>query len=511
MGPDEPEQVDLTISGASVLDGTGAPPFVGSVDVVADRIVAVRPGLPGDADADGRPSAQLTIDGTGLTLAPGFIDVHCHDDWVVLTDPDHDCKTLQGVTTVVNGNCGTSPAPGGDSVPGVSTYARFSEYFDALDEARPAVNVASQVGHGAVRSAVMGLRTDRAPDADERAAMARHVEEALADGVVGLSSGLAYEPGRYSDRDEMIELTRLVATAGAVYSTHMRNESDGLIDSIEESIAVAEASGARLQISHLKAAGENNWGRVTEALRLIGEARTRGIDVMADQYPYTRGSTLLEQLVRGGALDGAGGFGSLTPDQVSIAAAPHHPEWEGRTLTEIAADEGIEPRLMADRMVEQEGRACIAVIAVMSEDDVRTVISSDLVMIGSDGVPLGEKAHPRLRHTFPRVLGRYVREHGLVDLATAVHRMTGMSAERFGLVDRGVVRAGALADLVLFDADTIADTGTYAEPNSVPDGIDGVWVNGERVVDRGAITGARPGTVIRRGHEHVPRRAAGVG
>lgn len=483
---------DLTISSVTVVDGSGAPAFVASVDVRGDRITAVR--TSGEAPAE----AAHVIDGSGLTLAPGFIDVHCHDDYAVLVAPDHPCKTLQGVTSVVNGNCGMSPAPENEMVPGAPTFPRFADYFDRLESDPPAVNVATLVGHGAIRSGVMGLRTDRHPSRSERTQMAADLETALNDGVIGLSSGLAYEPGCYSDVAEMSGLAQQVADVGGIYTTHMRNEADDLLDSIEESIAVAEASGVRLQISHLKAGGRNNWGAVVDALQMIDEARGRGVDVMADQYPYTRGSTLLDQIIVAGGLDGASAFGGMSTDQVQIAAAPGHPEWEGRTITEIAVDAGIAPREMADRILDAEGRACIVVVDMMSDDDVATVLRHPTVMIGSDGIPVGDKPHPRLSHTFPRVLGRFVREQQLLDLPTAVHRMTGMPAARFGFTGRGVIEPGAFADLVLFDAEAIVDTGTYAEPNSVPEGIAGVWVNGERVAEHGEVTGARPGRVVRR-------------
>jgi N-acyl-D-aspartate/D-glutamate deacylase len=392
-----------------------------------------------------------------------------------------------------------SPAPDNPMLPGVPTFPRFADYFDRLESDPPAVNVATLVGHGAIRSAVMGLRTDRRADADELAQMASHVEAALADGAVGLSSGLAYEPGRYSDVAEMISLTRLVADAGGIYATHMRNEADQLLESIDESIAVAEGSGVRLQISHLKAGGRDNWGRVVDALERIDAARARGVDVLAAQYPYTRGSTLLDQIIVGGALDGTSAFGGMTTDQVQIAAAPRHPEWEGKSITEIAEVEGVPPRTMADQILEAEGRACIVVVDMMSADDVATVVRHPVVMIGSDGVPMGDKPHPRLGHTFPRVLGRFVREQHLLDLPTAVHRMTGMPAKRFGFTDRGTIEAGRFADLVLLDTSTVVDTGTYTEPTAIPTGIAGVWVNGQRVIADGRTTDARPGRVVRAG------------
>ncbi len=473
----------------TVFDGSGRAGFTADVEIDGDRIVSVGPSTGVEADE---------FDGTGLALAPGFIDVHTHDDIAVMVDPDHGCKTLQGVTSVVVGNCGMSAAPVSDDPLGFSRYARLADYLREVESARPAVNVGALVGHGTVRAAVMGLKTDRGPNNREREAMIQHVVAALEDGALGMSSGLAYEPGRFAAHDELVDLAEVVAAASGVYTTHMRDEGRDLIASIKESIDVSEATGVALQISHLKASGRDAWGKTAAALAAIDTARERGVDVMADQYPYTRGSTLLEQIVGAGALDGPSAFAHVQPKDLLIAAAPGNPHWEGHTIEEIAAGEGVTGREMADRIVEAEGRSCFVIIDSMSEDDVREVIQHPAVMTGSDGVPGGSRPHPRLHHTYPRVLGHYSRDEGLLELADAVHRMTGMCADRFGFEDRGAIRKGAFADLVLFDPNTIIDTGTYTDPTTVPEGIRGVWVNGERVVANGEVTGNRPGRIIRR-------------
>ena len=482
----------LVFSNVTVVDGSGNEPSVGDVVVEGDRITSVGSAAPG------RPDGAVVIDGAGLALAPGFIDVHTHDDVAVLADPDLGCKTLQGVTSVVVGNCGVSAAPASDHTRGFTVHERLADYFEAVTASRTAVNVASLVGHGAVRAAVMGLTNDAEPTPAHLDAMAERVAAAMDDGAIGMSTGLAYEPGRYSRHDEIVALAGIVADAGGIYTTHIRDAADGLLDSIDESIAVADATGIALQISHLKAAGRDNWGRAVDALDRIDAARARGVDVMADQYPYTRGSTLLEQVVSAGALDGPSAFGHAMPEDILVAAAPRHPQWEGLTLPEIAEVEGVAPREMADRIVDAEGRSCFVVLASMDEGDVRRIMGHECVMVGSDGISAGARPHPRLHHTYPRVLGHYVREQGVLGLAEAVHRMTAMPAQRFGFTDRGTIAPGAFADLVLFDPETVIDTGTYADPTSVPDGIHGVWVNGDRVVEDGHVTGNRPGGVIRR-------------
>ena len=481
------ERADVLVTGATIVDGTGAPGRVGDVAVVGDRFVD-------PATVDG---AATIVDGTGLVAAPGFIDVHTHDDWAVLVDPSHACKTMQGVTTVVTGNCGSSPAP--ITTDANARYPTMAAYLAELDQEPAAVNVAALVGHGAIRGNVIGMQKNRRAGEGELRAMLDHVAASLEAGCIGLSTGLAYEPGKYADADEIERLAALVAAADGIYTSHMRNEADGLLDAVDETIAVGDHTGVRVQISHLKAAGRGNWGTVVEALARIDAARARGVDVMADQYPYTRGSTLLEQVVRAGSLDGGSAFGGLGPEQVLVAAAPRQPEWEGRTLAELATDAGIDARAMADRMVAEAGRTCFVVLDIMSEDDVETVMAHGAVMIGSDGVPAGSKPHPRLHHTYPRVLGEYVRVRGHLDLATAVHRMTGLCASQFRLADRGEIRPGAYADLVLFDADEIVDTGTYEAPTTPPLGIRRVLVNGRTVVADGEVADARPGRVLRRG------------
>ena len=480
---------DLVVRNAQVADGLGGPLVRADVAVSGDRIVAV-------GTVDGRGGTE--VDGSGRVLAPGFIDVHTHDDWAVLATPEHACKVLQGCTSIVVGNCGTSIAPGGDQmISKGGAFASIADYLAALDRDPASVNTAALVGHGSVRTAVIGLRDDRPATDAELAAMRAHVEQAMADGAVGLSTGLIYEPGKYAPEDELVMLAGVAAAAGGLYTTHMRNEGVGLLASIAETVRVAERTGARVQISHHKASGRGAWGLVAQSLALIDAAVAAGHDVMADQYPYTRGSTLLEQIVRAGELSGFGPEGDLTPAQVLIGAAPHHPEWEGRTLTDLADEWGCDGREAADRVVEAEGRGCIVVLDTMLEEDVETVMAHRSTLVGSDGIPLGGKPHPRLHHTFPRVLGHYCRERGVFDLPTAVARMTGLSAQRFGLADRGVVHVGAFADLVLFDPATIIDTGTFSEPTTVPTGIDRVWVNGVCVAADGEHTGARPGHALR--------------
>jgi N-acyl-D-amino-acid deacylase len=476
----------FSVLGATVYDGTGAEGVIRDVHVHNGSIVNQQP----------NPGAPI-IRGVGLALSPGFIDVHTHDDVAALTTPLMPFKTLQGVTTVIVGNCGTSIAPGGAGLMGPLECDSFATYFQRLTDEPASTNVAALVGHGSVRAKVMGTKTDRAATSSELTEMSRLIENAMTDGAIGISTGLAYEPGRYSPTDELVHLSHIVAANGGIYTTHMRNEGDLLVESVEESIAIGEQTGIRIQISHLKAMGARNHGRVVQAIEAIRAAQQRGVDVMADQYPYTRGSTLLEQIVSGGQLIALNPNGLHRMESLLISSAPKHPEWEGLTLRDVATQLKLGDKETIEHVLTECGRTLFVVIDSLSEEDVCTVMKEDFVMIGSDGVPTGSKPHPRLHHTFPRVLGEYVRQQGLISLPTAIHKMTGMSAQRFGLTDRGTITNGMAADLVLFNPDTVIDTGTYVDPTTVPLGIQSVWVNGECVSENGSVTGARPGTPLR--------------
>jgi N-acyl-D-aspartate/D-glutamate deacylase len=491
---------DVLIRGATLYDGTGKAPRSADLALRGDRIARI--GMLGDA------RAALEIDATGLALAPGFIDVHTHDDFALVVRPEMDFKILGGVTTVVVGNCGIGAAPWamaskasaliGSAV--LPEWEGYSGYIALLEREPASTNAAVLIGHGTARRAVM-KNAQRAPTPGELDAMKAIVREGLDAGAVGLSTGLVYEPGSHAQIDEIAALAAEMAGTGALYATHMRNEGTGLLDSVREAIEIGRRSGVPVQISHHKASGRDAWGLVSESLKLIERAQAEGLDVHADQYPYTAGSTFLDAVLRNGAfIDGESrGLGRLEPADVAIAAAPGHREWEGRTILELAKSLGKEPRAAAEQIAASSPGASV-VMHVMTEDDVRTVMRHPSTMIGSDGVPtLPGKPHPRLWGTFARVLGHYARDLGLFPIEEAVYRMTGFSAKKFGLHDRGVIAEGKAADLVLFDPARIIDVGTYEDPNHPPAGIHHVFVNGTRVVREGAHTGARPGRPLRRG------------
>ncbi len=487
---------DIVIRNGTVIDGSGRPGVQADVALQADRIVTV-----GDCGGETRQ----TLDATGCIVAPGFIDVHSHDDFAVLDRPECDFKIMQGVTTEVVGNCGFGAAPANaayrDFLRGFGPLlfgpmGRFDwetteEFYQAL-EARPAaVNVASLVPHAAVRYGVLPDEK-REPSAHELRQMRDLVREGLEAGAVGLSTGLFYAPGRYAQTEEVVALAQVVAEYDGVYASHMRDEAEHLLDSIKETVRIGEEAGVAVQISHHKVMGRRNWGNVNKSLALLEQARTRGLAISSDAYPYTAGSTTLAALVQGGVLERS------TPSDVLIASTPSLHEYEGKTLEEICQLTGKSLQETVTELLAGEGASTIAVIFGMDETDVRRVLAHPTTMIGSDGIPSVEgKPHPRLYGTFARILGKYVRETGLLTLEDAVHRMTGLSAEKFHLTDRGLIRAGAYADIVVFDPHTIADVGTYQEPRRYPPGVSYVVVNGRTAVDRGQHTGVCTGRLLR--------------
>ncbi|HTO52122.1 MAG TPA: D-aminoacylase [Myxococcota bacterium] len=498
------KRAELWIRGATVYDGTGAPPRALDLALRGDRIARVAP--PGDT---GDWVADRSLDGAGLALAPGFIDVHTHDDFALLARPEMDFKVLGGVTTVVVGNCGMGAAPWRIAMLFARAFhpnGRFPEwdgyagYVARLGAEPPSTNAALLIGHGTARASVMG-NEKRAPTERELDAMRAVVREGIEAGAVGLSTGLVYEPGRYAAIDEIAALARELRDSGGLYATHMRNEGTGLLDSVREAIEIGRRAGVPVQISHHKASGRDAWGKVGESLALIERAQAEGLDVHADQYPYTAGSTVLAAVVQNGAFGDrpAVGLGKIAPEDVSIASAPGHPEWEGQSIAQLCQSLGQSALAAAEHVVAAAPGVTV-VMHTMSEDDVRTVMRHPSTMIGSDGIPtLPGKPHPRLWGTFARVLGRYARELGLFPLEEGIHRMTGFPARKFGLRERGVIREGAFADLVLFDPARIVDRGSYEDPNHPPAGIRDVLVNGSHVVRDGVHTGARPGRALRRG------------
>ena len=524
---------ELAIRGGLVVDGTGAPAREADVAVSNGRIVAVEAG-------SARP-ARRVIDARGQVVAPGFIDIHTHSDFTLTLNPRAEGKVRQGVTTEVVGNCGFSAAP---ALPGTADLLReylaasapwlpfrdttFAEYLDGFPPV--SVNTIMQVGHNTLRLMAVGMER-RAATAGELARMEQLLEEALAAGALGLSSGLFTAPGTYSGPEEILALARVLARHGATYASHIRDEANRVFEAVREAINVAEATGIHVQIAHLKLSGTDNWGRARELLAEIAAARARGVRVDCDQYPYDTGTNPLRNLLpswvqEGGvpamlerlsqpstrerirediARNGLNNFGAIPSwDVVRVAVSPHLPDEAGRTLGEIARRRGVDPLdAVCDFIVADRGHTRI-LITSMSGEDVDEITRTPWVLVGSDGNalapygPTGQgKPHPRYYGTFARVAGQCVRERRLLTLPEAVFKMTGGSAAALGLTDRGALREGACADITVFDPGTIADQASYDDPHRYAAGISTVVVNGTVVIDGGEHTGALPGRVLR--------------
>jgi N-acyl-D-amino-acid deacylase len=525
--------LDVLIRGGAVIDGTGRPARRADVAIAGDRIEAID--LLPDA------GAARVIDATGHVVAPGFVDMHSHADFVLPGLPTADSKVHQGFTLEVVGNCGASPAPLTPSrrqdvidnsaltLPALAwDWTTLRSYLDGLTRRGLSINVAPLVGHGTVRLLVMGP-DDARPTTDQLRAMATEVRRAMDEGAVGLSTGLIYAPGVFADTDELVDLARAAGEAGGFYASHIRGEGDTLLPAIAEAIEVGRRARIPVEISHLKAAGRTNWPKMAQAIELIEAARAEGLDVTADMYPYVAGSTGLSALLpswahAGGreallarladpadrariraALDGPGPAHDAGWDGIVISACPAQPDYEGQTLARIATGLGLPPGEAAIDVLRQAKGDAEMVLFMMSEENVALGLQRPWVMIGSDGEGRAAqgpyatgKPHPRNYGTCPRVVGHYVRDRGLLSLPEAIRKMTSLPATKLGLRDRGRLEPGIAADVVVFDAATVADTATFTEPHRYPDGIHWVLVNGEPVIADGQHTGRRPGRVLAR-------------
>ncbi|MBB6561347.1 N-acyl-D-amino-acid deacylase [Acidovorax soli] len=476
------------LKNGTLIDGTDRPGWVGDLLLAGERIVALA--APGGIDRSLFDGMVLeTVDCTDRVIAPGFIDVHTHDDAAAIDAPDMLPKLSQGVTTVIVGNCGISLAPMVTDTPAAPLsllgtrqfrHAGMADYARAVDAAQPGVNVAALLGHTALRMRHLG-DLGQAASASERAAMAADMQEAMDAGALGLSSGVFYKEAYAADLTELTELASVAARNGGVYATHIRDELAGILPALQEAAQTARQAGLPLVLSHHKCAGASNWGRTRETLPLI-ESLAQGQPISLDVYPYTAGSTVLRTDLVDGVID------------ILITGSQPHPEMVGRYLKDIAREWGMTEQAACDRL--QPGGACYF---QMREDDVERVIAHPLAMIGSDGLPHDERPHPRLWGAFPRVLACYWREKGLLRLEEAIHKMTGLSAQRFRIGERGRLAPGLMADVVVFDPARVRDTASYEQPVQFSEGIERVWVNGVlSYTADGRATGARAGRFIRR-------------
>lgn len=473
-------KADILFKNARVIDGSGQCDYQADVAVCRDRIAHIAPVI--------REEAETTVDCRGLVLAPGFIDVHTHDDLAVIKRPAYTEKTSQGVTSLIVGNCGISAACAvlKEEVPDPLNllgeleefvFPTLASYRDRIDALAPSVNVASLIGHTTLRNSCVASLAEPA-NADSIRAMRELLREALEQGALGLSTGLSYGNAVNASTEEICELAALLPDYQGIYTTHMRTEYDGIIDAMHEAFHVGRQAQVPVQISHHKCAGAANWGRTTETLALM-EKYQQLQDISCDLYPYRAGSSNLD-------------LKQVTTDyDILISWSAPHPEMAGKMLREIAARWETDVHKAAARLLPAG-----AIYFQMHEEDVRRVLAHPSSMIGSDGLPCDPNPHPRLWGTFPRVLGHYSRQEKLFPLPTAVHKMTGMSAARFGLRQRGLIKEGYFADLVLFNAETVSDAATFQQPKQRANGIEQVYVNGVLTWRQQQMTGQRAGRFL---------------
>ena len=525
---------DILIENGQVVDGSGVPRYRADVATKGDRIVEV-------GRLEGA-EAETVIDASGCVVTPGFVDMHSHTDFTLPICPTADSLVHQGITTAVVGQCGASPVPllaetreqviammESEEAPlPWDEWSTFGSYLDYLRQIGTSINVVPLVGQGMVRAAVMGFSADPASDA-QMARMQTEVARAMDEGAIGVSTGLIYPPGSYASTEELIAVTRPAGERNGFYFSHIRGEGDTLLEAVAEAIRIGRETGAAVQISHFKAAGRDNWGKSAQALELIDQARAEGLDVTADMYPYLAGSTSLTAALPEWAQEGgkeailkrladaktrqkmtadmqSTGFFRITEwDKVLISGSPKNRDYEGRYVADLAAGAGKSPHdWIFDALLETE-LAVSMITFMMSEENRRVEVRYLAMMIGTDSSgrategPLSKGVpHPRGYGTYPRVLGRYVREQGVISLEEATWKISGFPAQKLRWTDRGLVKKGYKADLVILDPDTVADRATYEAPHQYPVGIPHVIVNGKLVIHDNSHTQARPGSVLGR-------------
>ncbi len=504
-------EYDYLIHGARIIDGSGAPWFVGDVAIKGDKIVAVGYKLD-------RKKAKNFINAEGLYLAPGFIDIHSHARGGLLSDPTMENVLRQGVTTVIEGNDGSSPLP-------------LSVAFSEFGKLPLGANIGFFVGHGSVRDSVMGWENRKATR-DEINRMKKIVEDAMKEGAFGVSTGLIYPPGSFADTDEIIELCKVASEYGGIYITHMRSESNKIMEAIEEAIKIGKEAKIPVQITHHKIVGRNNWGMSVKTLLRIERAREEeGVDITLDQYPYTATHTGITVLIPNWAMEGGeeslrerlknpelralikqgiienmrSDRGSGDPANIQIGSCRWKPEYQGKTLAQILKERGLEPNFenAAELVIEivQNGGA-MAIYHSLSEDDLQRIIRFPWTMHASDGgvaKPGMGFPHPRTYGTFPRVISRYVKELGILTLEEAIRKMTSLPAWRLKLFNRGMIRPGYYADIVIFDYKKFKDKATFDNPHQYAEGVVYLWVNGVLTIEKGELTGKTGGRILRRG------------
>lgn len=527
------KEFDLIIKDGFIFDGLGKEAFEADIGISGNLIKKIGKIPPS--------KGKSIIDAQGLVVCPGFIDAHDHTDTGLLVNPKAESAVRQGITTLVSGNCGSSPFPIAEEIFEEEkkelqerfhldlTWTDIHGFFNLLEEKRIAVNYSSLVGQGAIRGAAMGF-TDRPPKPEELEKMKLMVEENIRAGALGLSTGLEYAPGSYAQADEITELCKVAARLGGVYATHMRDEGDTLIESLDETIEVARKTGISLQISHFKIAYPRNWNKIGDALRKIKEANNEGISIFCDRYPYIAGSTglsfyfplwarqgtteeflarlkdpTLESKIKSHVAEQEKKLSSWDKVVISSVITEENRRFEGKSVLDGAKELGKDPYdFMRDLLIEERNRVGM-VTFMMNEENLKKILAHPLVGVGSDGSalapygPLGRgKPHPRHYGTFPRVLGKYIREEKIVPLPEMLKKITSIPAKKFGFEKRGILLNEYFADIVIFDNDRVIDKATWINPHQFPEGVEYVIVNGQVVIQKGEHTGQLPGIVLRK-------------
>lgn len=519
--------MDFLIKGGFVISGEGpyVEPIVADIAIEGDRIKAI-----------GRLSTidpEKTIDATGLYVSPGFIDTHCHSEFTLIADGRAEGKIAQGITTEINGNCGLSSAPlYGEAIEqredelnelGIrERWNTFDEYFKLLKKRGVAVNFLTLVGHGNIRASVVGYR-DKPLTLSEREMAVTLLNEAMMSSAKGLSSGLMYPPGCYSDTEEIIELVHIIKKYNGIYTTHIRDEGDGLLGSIDEVIDVINKTGIDAHISHLKTNNERNWSKIEDVIERFDIINKDGLVLTCDRYPYTASCTSLDSLLPKWVFEGGKDkeldrlrnnrkeiIDELSKEahnwrdvMVSSVITDRNKWMEGKNISDISITLDKRPEDCLLDILIDERLEVSAIFFSMSEDNLKRILKLPYTMIGSDssarcfdGITAKGRPHPRSFGTFPRILGRYVREDGILSISEAIYKMTGFPAKRFGIKERGIIKEGLFADITVFDADRVRDTSSYENPFSKPDGINYVFVNGRPVIFEGRATGILPGRIL---------------
>lgn len=538
------KEIDLLIKNGTIFDGTGSEPFEADIGVAGDKIAFINK-VSGVRCRVSKTRGEKVIDAKGLAVAPGFIDTHAHSEFTLLADPRAEGKISQGITTEINGNCGLSAAPLYNEAAEhrendlkelkiKERWKTFGEYFSILESRGIALNFVTLAGHGNIRASVIGYK-DKKPTFAELKKMQALSQKAIDAGAIGLSTGLIYPPGIYSDTEELIELCKVLSQKSRtsisklIYTSHMRSEGKGLIESIKETIRIAKEANIKVHISHIKTSGKENWDKIDEAISLINSARKRGVKVTCDRYPYTASSTDLDTILpswtyEGGAeeelrrlkssqvlekikketLQGHPDKDYWTKVSVSTVSLQKNKWMEGKTLSYISRKINKSPVDALFKILIEERLRAGAIFSSMNKDNLRRFLSLPYVMIGSDssarsrtGLTCKGKPHPRGFGSFPRFLGKYARDEKVMDMSEAVHKITMLPARTFGINDRGVLKKGAFADIVVFDPERIIDRATFDKPFLKPEGIHYVVVNGTPAVWKCKFTGASAGKILR--------------